>query len=164
MSRITLSNQRFFDANVSETILEAARRNEILLEHSCRTGRCSSCKARVVYGDTHAIRRESSLTSDEVAAGWILTCCRSASSDVSLDIEDLGVLAEIKTQVLPCRIDSLSSLSTDVMKVGLRLPPTARFHYLSGQYIEIISKSGLRRSYSIANVATGPSKVRCQCT
>jgi CDP-4-dehydro-6-deoxyglucose reductase len=37
------------------------------------------------------------------------------------------------------------------MQVQLRLPPNARFRYLPGQYIDVITKDGQRRSYSLAN-------------
>lgn len=153
MSKVTLSNQRTFDVNPSETILEAALRQGLLLEYSCRTGRCGICRAVVDAGSTQVLQSESALTSDERERGWILTCSRSVQSDVSLDIEDLGCLGNIEIKTLPCRITGLDKITKDVMKVGLRLPPKTRLHFLAGQHIEIIYKDGIRRSYSIANAS-----------
>lgn len=108
------------------------------------------------------MRTEESLTGEEQSAGYILTCCRTTQTDVQLDIEDLGELGNIQTKTLPCRIDSLSLLSDDVIEVTLRTPPTSRLNYLPGQYLDVIGKDGLRRSYSIANAPRDDGKLTLQ--
>lgn len=159
MSLVTLSNTKSFTCGAETTLLDAARNQNLVLEHSCRTGRCGVCKARVVSGVTQAIKAEDALTREELSAGFILTCSRSALDDVVLDIEDLGRLASIKTQTLPCRIDSTQLLAPDVIQVFLRLPPKNTFEYLSGQYIDVIAKNGVRRSYSIASSHSMSDKI-----
>ncbi|MDV7402741.1 2Fe-2S iron-sulfur cluster-binding protein, partial [Arthrospira platensis SPKY1] len=100
--------------------LEAARLNGLALEHSCRTGRCGVCKARVLNGETSPLQNEEALTQEDISNNIILTCCRTAVSDVELDIEDLGDLAKFQPQTAPCRIDGLNLLSADVIEVTLR--------------------------------------------
>jgi CDP-4-dehydro-6-deoxyglucose reductase, E3 len=147
---IKLSNKKIFSSSENKSILDSAIAAEIMLEHSCRTGKCGVCKAQVISGTTAILQTETSLTEDLLKKGYILTCCRTALTDLELDAEDLGDLANIKTLTLPARIDSMSLLSDDVMKVFLRLPPNNGLRILSGQYVDLISQ-GLRRSYSIAN-------------
>lgn len=159
---VKLSNTKTFDCQPKQTLLEAARAQRIALEHSCRSGRCGVCKARVIDGTTKLIKTEESLTADEQTAGFILTCCSTAVSDIALDIEDLGELGTIETKTLPCRIDSLSRLTDDVIEVTLRTPPTSRLAYLPGQYIDVIGKGGLRRSYSVANAPRDDGKLTLQ--
>ncbi len=151
MARVSLINHKQFECPAESTILDAAKSHDIMLEYSCRTGRCGTCKAKVISGNTHAVKTEESLTAEELQKGYILTCARIALDNVSLDIEDLGRLAAIKTQTLPCRIDNIQALANDVMQIILRLPPKNSFVYLSGQYIDVIAAGGIRRSYSIAN-------------
>jgi CDP-4-dehydro-6-deoxyglucose reductase len=151
MVAVTLRNGIAFNATAEESILEAARRQHVVLEHSCRTGRCGVCKARVQSGETVPQFNEEALTAQEVAAGWVLTCARSARTDVALEIEDLGRLADIEVKTLPCRVDALARLAPDVVQLILRLPPTAKFTFLAGQYINLILPSGVRRSYSLAS-------------
>ncbi|VXB82989.1 CDP-6-deoxy-L-threo-D-glycero-4-hexulose-3-dehydrase reductase [Pseudomonas sp. 8AS] len=142
-------------------MLVAARMQGIALEHSCRTGRCGVCKARVLAGVTEPLQVEDSLTQDERSRGIILTCCRTAVTDIELDIEDLGELGNVEVKTLPCRIHALHMLSDDVVEVALRLPPTSPLHYLPGQYIDII-KGGIRRSYSIANAPRDDGRIILQ--
>lgn len=153
MTTVQLANQKRFEANDAVSILDAALSAGVALDHSCRTGRCGTCKAAVIEGTTRAIRNEESLTREEAAAGWILTCARAATSDVKLDIEDLGALANLEIRTLPCRISGIEKLAPDVVRLMLRLPPNSGFKYLAGQYIDVIGQGGLRRSYSIANAA-----------
>lgn len=143
-------------------MLESARSQGIALEHSCRTGRCGICKARVTEGATSAIKPEESLTEQEKSEGVILTCCRSATSDLQLNIEDLGELGQLQVRTLPCRISDIHHLSSDVIEVVLRTPPNSRFDYLAGQYVDMTGKDGLRRSYSIANAPREDGKVTLQ--
>jgi len=159
---IELKNDTSFVATDRLSILESARLAGIVLEYSCRTGRCGVCKASVLSGETAVLQTEESLTSEDEDNGFILTCCRAAKTDLQLDIEDLGELGSIQTKTLPCRIDSLQFLADDVLEVVLRTPPASRLEYLPGQYVDMIGKDGLRRSYSIANAPCEDGKITLQ--
>ncbi|MET0333182.1 MAG: FAD-binding oxidoreductase [Rhizobacter sp.] len=140
-----------FDVTDGEALLDAALRAHVTLAYSCRTGRCSSCKGKVKSGSTTALHDELGLTAEERAAGWVLTCVRTATSDVELEVEDLGNVELATARTLPCRIQTLEKVTPDVLKVTLRLPPNSRFAFQAGQYIDVIGPGGVRRSYSIAN-------------
>jgi CDP-4-dehydro-6-deoxyglucose reductase len=151
MPVIELVNRKTFAATAGLSILDAASAAGLVLAHGCRTGRCGSCRTQVLEGSTQALLAEEGLNAQEQGAGWVLSCARTATSDLRLGSEDLGALAGIVPRTLPCRIHSLQPLAPDVLKVVLRLPPQAQFRYLSGQYINVIARDGQRRSYSIAN-------------
>jgi CDP-4-dehydro-6-deoxyglucose reductase len=151
---ISLVNQKQFTAESNESVLDAALRANLVLEHSCKTGRCGTCKSQVLSGNTAPILDEVALTAAEKSDGWILTCARAATSDVQLSVEDVGTENLPVPRTFPCRIKSLEKLAPDVLRVMLRLPPQQTFDYRAGQYIDIIGASGTRRSYSIANAPT----------
>lgn len=159
MPKVKLSNRKTFDVKPNESLLSSARSQGLLLEHSCRTGRCGVCKAIVLQGETRAIQSEDALSDSEINQGCILTCCRTAVTDVTLDIEDLGRFGDITIKTLPCRIDSLRFLTGDVVEIILRVPPNSKFNYIPGQYIDIIGAAGIRRSYSIANAIREDEKL-----
>ena len=162
MSAILLRNGTTFSSLDDQSILESARHQGIVLEHSCRTGRCGVCKSRLVNGETEILLTEESLTPEAKSDGFILTCCRTAKTDLELDVEDLGELADLNVGIMPCRIDSLQMLSDDVVEVVLRTPLTSKLKYLPGQYVNMIGKNGLRRSYSIANTPREDGKITLQ--
>jgi CDP-4-dehydro-6-deoxyglucose reductase, E3 len=151
MPHITLPSGAHFDCGPGESLLDAATRARVVLSYSCRKGRCSNCKCRVVSGNSIALAEELGLSAEEQANGWVLTCVRTAISDMTIQADDFGGLTPPAVRTLPCRIHTKELLSVDVMSVVLRLPPTSDFTFLPGQYIDVIAQGGVRRSYSLAN-------------
>ena len=145
---------KVFDAQGGQSILEAAEEVGNSLPYSCRNGRCSSCKCRIV-GPTAIKFDELGLTDDEKQSGWKLTCARVPTGDVKLDINDLGNIDLPKSKVVPAKIDELTYLTSDILRLRLRLPPKAQFRFIPGQYINLIRKNGLQRSYSLASNCKG---------
>ena len=161
MPLVTLANNKRFLVVDDKPILTEAKSQGVVLEYSCRTGRCGVCKAELIRGETRVLQAEDALTPAELQAGLILTCCRAAVTDVELNIDDLGRLADIETKTVPCRIDSIDALTSDVVQVTLRLPPSSKLQYLAGQYVDVIWQ-GARRSYSIANTPQDDGKLVLQ--
>lgn len=151
VATVTLNNGRDFTTDPTVSILDAARNAGVAIEYSCRTGRCGICKAPVAAGQTKILRAEDeSLTAEEAARGLILTCCRAAIGDVTLDIESLDRLTGLEAKTMPARIVSIERLAPEIVKVVLKTPPTSPMRFLAGQYIDVLAE-GVRRSYSLAN-------------
>lgn len=150
MPIVTLNNGRSFRAETNVSILDAARSQGVVLQYSCRTGRCHVCKAAVLSGNSEVVQAEATLSAEDQCNGFILTCCRAATSDLQLDIEPLDQLAGLEVKTAPARIASVDRLAPDIMHVVLRTPPTSPLRFLAGQYIDVIAQ-GVRRSYSLAN-------------
>jgi CDP-4-dehydro-6-deoxyglucose reductase len=146
----TIFKKQFFQAD-GQILLEAAASTGLSLPYSCKTGRCSSCKCRVLRGQSTAVKDELGLTAEEKAQGFILSCVRSATSDLLIDVEDLCDLVLPEVKILPARISSLEKLAKDVLCVKFRLPNNIKFTFLAGQYIDVIGPNALKRSYSLAN-------------
>lgn len=150
MFRINLKNDIHFICAPDDSILSSAQKENITLDYSCKTGRCQSCKAKVISGSSIAISDEEGLNLEEKSKGFILTCVRKPTSDMTLDIEDLSSYSLEQVRILPSKVDKITPISSDVIELKLRMPPNALFNYLPGQYINII-KGDYKRSYSIAN-------------
>lgn len=150
MFQINLKNSSSFSCSTEDTILIGAQKKSKILNYSCKTGRCKSCKAKVLEGTSVTIADEIGLTVEEKKEGFILTCVRKPTSDVTLDIEDLSGYALEPIRTLPSKVDAITKLSDSVIELRLRIPPQSNFNYLPGQYINII-KGDYKRSYSIAN-------------
>jgi CDP-4-dehydro-6-deoxyglucose reductase len=155
MVTVTLTSGKTFESAQNMSILAAAAKEKITMPHSCKTGRCSTCKCKVIKGDTKPLAAELGISKAEKAEGWILSCVRTAETDIILEVEDLGGMRLPQARTQPCRISSLDKLGPDVTKVVLRLPPNTEFCFVPGQYIDVIGPGSIRRSYSIANAPRG---------
>lgn len=158
MAQVTTLSGRSFTALDGETVLDAALRSGVGLSYSCRTGRCSTCKGRIVGGRSDALHDETGLTAREREAGWVLTCVRQPVSDLTLDIEELDSSLLPAPRTLPCKVHAIEPLASDVVRVLLRFPPASPLPFVAGQYVDVIGAGGIRRSYSIAN-AERPDKL-----
>jgi CDP-4-dehydro-6-deoxyglucose reductase len=150
MFNIKLKNGKSFNCDSNTTVFEAAKNNGIILEHSCLTARCRSCAVQVESGTTNDKYDDLVLSAEEKSSNWILTCNTMPTSDLVLDIEDLGDIKVFDKKIIPAKIQAINKLNDTVIEVSLRLPPNSNFGYNSGQYVNI-TKGSIKRSYSVAN-------------
>jgi len=156
---VRLTRGAAFTATPDRTLLDCAGDAGLHLEHSCRTGRCGSCKTRLISGSVKTIRTDLWLKPADRADGWVLTCTDAAEAACELEAQDLPRLAGIRTLTQPSRIDAIERLAPDVVHVTLRLPPTVSLRFLPGQYVNVIAAGGLRRAYSLANAPRADNKL-----
>ena len=143
---------RSFTAAPDEAILAAGIRQGIGLPYGCKDGACGSCKCRKLEGIViHGPHQLKALTAEEEAAGFVLTCCAVAQSDVVLESRQVTEAGAFPIKKMPSRVSLMEKKSHDVMLIKLQLPANDTMQYHAGQYIEFIMRDGTRRSYSMAN-------------
>ena len=135
-----------------QSILDAALDAGLNLPHSCKSGHCSSCRARLLSGSIHYPHGTPlGLSAEEARAGEVLLCQARALSDLSVDVRLVAAVADVEIKTLPCRIAHLQPLAADVMQVFLRLPSVEALRFQPGQYLDVLLEEGGRRSFSIAS-------------
>ena len=143
---------RVFSAESGEAILAAGIRQGIGLPYGCKDGACGSCKCKLVSGSVaHGPHQTKALSAEEEAAGYVLTCCGVAQSDVTLESRQVTEAGAFPIKKMPVRVSSLERVSHDVIVLKLQLPAADAFQYHAGQYVEFLLRDGDRRSYSMAN-------------
>lgn len=150
MYKVELQKGKSFFCESSETIIAGALRNGIFLDHSCLSGRCSSCKFKILSGQTICEIDELPLSESEKSQGYILSCIRKPVSNIVIEAEDLSEYGLLKPKTIPAKINDITKLTENIIKVNLRFPPNEKPTFLEGQYINVI-KGNLKRSYSIAS-------------
>ena len=145
------SNHVFTVAD-DETILDGALHAGFPIAYGCRNGACGSCKGKLLEGRVdYGAYQESALTDADKKQGYALFCQAKPLSDVVIECREISAIRDIQVRTLPCRTQKLERLAPDVMLIHLQLPASERLQFLAGQYIDILTKSGLRRSLSLAN-------------
>ena len=111
------------EVDESETILNAAFRQGIMLMHGCKEGQCSACKSFILDGEVDLDRYSTFALPDfEEAEGWTLLCRAHPYSD--MEIELINYDEEIIHGGTPPRtvstvVESVESLTSDIF--GLKL-------------------------------------------
>jgi CDP-4-dehydro-6-deoxyglucose reductase len=143
---------RILRVGAEQSILDAALDAGLNIPHSCKSGHCGSCRARLNSG---RIRYPNGtpvgLTRDEARAGEVLLCQARPASDLTVAVRVVAQVADVEIKTLPCRIARLTRLAADVMQVFLRLPSVEPLLFQPGQYLDVLLEDGGRRSFSIAS-------------
>ncbi|MDB5743340.1 MAG: oxidoreductase FAD/NAD(P)-binding domain protein [Polaromonas sp.] len=147
-----LPSGRHFTAEAGEPLLAAAIRQGIGLPYGCKDGACGSCKCKKLEGTVvHGTHQPKALSAEEEAAGFMLTCCGVAQTDIVLESRQVTDESAFPIKKMPVRVTSLARVSHDVMVIRLQLPASDMMKYHAGQYVEFLLRDGARRSYSMAN-------------
>lgn len=141
-----------FEVEREESILDAALRAGLNLPHSCKAGRCGSCRARLVSGRVRYPQgRPLGLSADEERDGYVLLCQGRADAPVVVEPRRIRSVTDVQIRSLPCRVQRMQRLAPDVMGLWLRLPVAEPFAWHAGQYVDVMLSGGRRRSFSLAN-------------
>ncbi len=147
-----------FDAEPSESLLDAAERSSIYLPSSCREGGCGACRVGREHGDVELLPYSSSALSDvERDSGDILLCRTQARSDLALrapfDQAAVGFSPIPERQAV---ISEITPAGSGAVRLVLQYEDDAVFgraaQFTAGQFVELSLPDGsVKRSYSLAN-------------
>lgn len=135
MFQVTI-NGIFFTIEHQKSILQTVIDNGFSVSHSCRSGRCNECVARVQNNDT---------------VNEILSCQYIPEPGDQFIFEKFEHIRLPKKQVYPAKIDKVTRLSDKYLLVKLKLPIGKKLDFLAGQYINVIKRGIGARSYSLAS-------------
>jgi CDP-4-dehydro-6-deoxyglucose reductase, E3 len=141
-----------FAVEESESVLDAALRQGIILPYGCRNGACGSCMGtlaggRVVYPHGTPLALGARDRSEHRA----LFCQARAASDLEIIVREVDTARDIEVRTFPCRVEKLEHLAHDVIRIYLKLPASDRMQFLAGQYIDVLIDGHEPRAFSIAN-------------
>lgn len=148
--RITVQpSGHVFVAEAGETVLEAALRQGLELPHSCRAGQCAACVAPLLSGGVDYDEDYPAL--EDVAEHEALLCQARPRGDLVIEAQVQSAQEEIRLVTLPCKVVDKELLCHDVMRLYLKLPEARPLRFRAGQYLDILTADGARRSFSIAS-------------
>jgi CDP-4-dehydro-6-deoxyglucose reductase len=141
-----------FSVRQTESVLDAALRQGIILPYGCRNGTCGSCLGAVLSGTVH-YPGDPPPALGEVpdTQGKALFCQARAASDLVIGVREVEAVQDIEVRTMPCRVSRLEHLAPDVIRIYLKVPAAQRLQFLAGQYINILLKGHAPRAFSIAN-------------
>lgn len=134
-------------------VLTAALSAGFPLPHSCRAGRCASCKARILSGEVAypGGRLPPGIVASEAARGEVLLCQARPRSDLRIQARAIGNPLGPACGVL---VEAETPLSTGGTRVTLRTLGAAPFNARPGQFVDVEIATGERERAAV--VATTP--------
>ncbi len=148
----------------TETVLEGALRNNLLLKYGCKYGGCGTCKVRLVDGDVEEHGSSFALTSEDRAEDLMLACASVPLEDCVVDVDPTGLtegefLSGDTSRPYDTVVDSIEHLTADIAAIRLSIVGE-RMPFVAGQFVNVeVPASGLVRTFSLANAPAQDDRV-----
>jgi len=142
---------RLIQCDDDEKVTDAAFRQKINLPMDCRDGVCGTCKCFVEKGDySLEFTMDESLTEDEAAQGFALTCQMVPASDCVVRVPASSAVCKTAPESVAAEVVGLDRLSET--SFGLRVKLAKPLGFLPGQYVNLtVPGTDRHRSYSFSS-------------
>lgn len=144
---------RSLDVNDGQTILLAALAAGIPYPHGCKSGRCGSCKSRLVSGEVDLLPHTPfALSPEERADGLILACRAQPLTDATVAwLGGADEIADIPVGRFEGAIATVEDATHDIKLIRVRLDDRGGFTFKAGQYARFCYPGAPSRDYSVAS-------------
>jgi p-cymene methyl-monooxygenase electron transfer component len=137
-----------FGVVAGETVLERALKEGLAYPHDCTVGTCGTCRTKLISGKVDAITPFSyTLSTEELAAGYILACQAVPKSDLVVEVE-IASGAPMVASSQAAKLIALDDLTHDIKRA--RWSVATPVAYRAGQYMNVRFGDDDHRSYSFA--------------
>lgn len=151
--KVEIANaQRSVAVTGTDTVLQAALAAGIDYPHGCKSGRCGSCKSRLIDGSVSLLEHTRfALSDEEKAAGLILACRAVPESDLTVAwLDEDEARADHPLRRETAEVIEVAPATHDIRILRLRLPGE-RLVFSAGQYATLTVPGAPPRDYSMAN-------------
>ena len=144
---------RSLDVNAGQTILLAALAAGIPYPHGCKSGRCGSCKTRLVSGEVNLLPHTPfALSPEEQADGLTLACRAQPLTDATAAwLGGADEIADIPVGRFEGAIAAVEDATHDIKLIRVRLDDRGGFTFKAGQYARFLYPGAPSRDYSVAS-------------
>lgn len=142
---------RVIQCDDDEKVTDAAFRQKINLPMDCRDGVCGTCKCRVEQGKYQLeFFMDESLTEDEAAKGFALTCQMIPEEDCVVRVPTSSAACKTAPEAVGAEVLGVDRLSAT--SFGLRVKLAKPVGFLPGQYVNLtVPGMDRHRSYSFSS-------------
>lgn len=150
-----------FEAEPSETLLQAGLRAGLNLGHSCANGSCGDCRARLLAGEISPLNHYDYRFSElEKQQGWFLMCSCRALNDVEIEAHESGSATDIPEQHIHARVSRVERLQDEVVQLTVRAPRSGGLRFLAGQGVTLSFKGMRLKTLPIASCPCDSMQLR----
>jgi benzoate/toluate 1,2-dioxygenase reductase component len=142
---------RIIPCDANELVADAAYGAKINIPLDCRDGACGTCKCHCESGTyTMGVYIEDALAEDEAAAGYVLTCQMTPTSDCVLKVPASSAACKTEVGTYGGRLKEIARDSATTVSFTLQAERPVSF--LPGQYVNLqVPGSKEMRSYSFSS-------------
>ncbi|MGF6373495.1 ferredoxin-NAD(P)+ reductase (naphthalene dioxygenase ferredoxin-specific) [Paraburkholderia sp. RAU6.4a] len=143
---------RKLDVRAGDNLLDVLRSHQIPISYSCMSGRCGTCRCKVVAGRARVTGQDESVS--QIAAGQpILACQTTLVESCVIELPEMDEVVVHPAKIIKATVTGLDDLTHDIKR--LRLGLSKPLEYSPGQYATLQFTPHHIRPYSMAGTQDG---------
>ncbi len=141
-----------FTCEARETLLEAALRAGLNLNHGCLSGTCGDCLARVVQGPVGSVEFHDYVIGEALRGqGCTLLCRTRPGGDMVIEAHEAAGSQDIPEQQVTARVARVEAVGEAYRVLHLRTPRTRTLRFLAGQSVSLTLAGLPARTLAVAS-------------
>jgi ferredoxin-NAD(P)+ reductase (naphthalene dioxygenase ferredoxin-specific) len=140
-------HRRVLNVEPGANLLEELRSHGVQMSHSCRAGRCGTCRCKVVAGDVLDGSAEMQRPLDR-GLQTVLACQTFLTEPCTIEIPEPDEIVVHPTRTVKATVAAVESITHDVKRLLLKVAKP--LEYSPGQHVNVQLAPGLVRPYSPA--------------
>ncbi len=142
--------QRTLNVAVGVNLLDALRANDVPVSYSCMSGRCGTCRCKVVEGQVLDSGWE--VQRPLVAAGqYVLACQTHLTESCIVEIPEPDEVVVHTAKIIKATVVAVEDQTHDIKRIRLR--PAKPLEFSPGQYAQLQFTPDHIRPYSMAGLS-----------
>ncbi len=137
------------DIQSGQNLLDVLRSHAVPISYSCMSGRCGTCRCKVVKGEVRHSGPETGRPRMD-AADHVLACQSVLTDSCTIEIPDMGEVIVHPAKIIKGTVVAIEELTHDIRR--LRLKPAKAMAFSPGQYASLQFTPDHVRPYSWAGL------------
>lgn len=142
-----------FDVAPGTNLLNALIERQIPISYSCLSGRCGTCRCKVVSGqvdEAAGYDYQHGLADDAAGDRYVLACQSTVASDCTVELPEVDEVVVHPAKILKATVLAIESLTHDIKRLVLK--PAKPLSFSPGQYATLQFTPAHIRPYSMAGL------------
>ncbi|MEO6291802.1 MAG: 2Fe-2S iron-sulfur cluster-binding protein [Burkholderiaceae bacterium] len=136
-----------------QNLLEALKGHAVPISYSCMSGRCGTCRCKLIKGQIRHSGPETGrpqLDGDASGFEYVLACQSVLTEDCTIEIPEMDEVVVHPAKIIKGTVLAIEALTHDIRRLRVRLAKPMAFS--SGQYASVQFTPGHIRPYSMAGL------------
>ena len=130
-------------------LLDVLRANQLPISYSCMSGRCGTCRCRVVSGQVRNSGPEAG-RSHSVKDDYVLACQSVLTDNCSIELPEVGEVVVHTARIVKGTVTAIEAATHDIRRIRVKLAKPIEFS--AGQYATVQFTPEHIRPYSMAGL------------
>ncbi|OCX93220.1 MAG: naphthalene 1,2-dioxygenase [Pseudomonas sp. K35] len=153
MNLLIQPSNRLISFSPGANLLEVLRENGVAISYSCMSGRCGTCRCRVIDGSVIDSGVESGLP-NLTGEHYVLACQSVLTRNCSIEIPEADEIVTHPARIIKGTVVAVEAPTHDIRRLRVRLAKP--FEFSPGQYATLQFSPEHARPYSMAGLPDDP--------